>query len=297
MTSRSVNKLIAYCEAQLKQKHSDHLEYNESVPQSFVNSNENFILYEDTGVHDILLEKGDKPGWSVEKKIKCATDPKISSQKLNSIKSFTSIYQDSTAITWAQITANSDGKWKNGVTISNWKYFSIPPSADGSDNICKLSKKIVHIINQMPETDIYVVENNVKANQFRKTITGKFISGVVQMNQINAILVTLLQSRNKCSDSEWNVFLMGHTAMARLYNLYVGQEAVSTQSIIKKIFHANPEQLDNHTKHDDHDVSIEIDDTLKKVYFDAKNVDREFLGKSLLIGLTFIRCRLLKVNK
>lgn len=304
VTNRTIEKLRTYNESKEKPIEALQHEYLQESPffsQSYAN-NERFILYEErsdehdqplpSNIFDQHANFGKKENFvdtaqlNDSKPIKLQLEPRISRNKADSVKSLTSIYQDSTCITWAQLTMNVADSWRNGVRITNWKYHKI--SSD-NESICQLSKRIVNIINEMPPSDIYVIEST-KGGHFRKTLTGKFISETIQLSQVNAILVTLLQARNPSNQNESNVFIINQTIMARLYNLYVGREIVSTHSIIKTLFPQTRQNIVNSSNKENKErFPIEIDNDIRKGYYDAKNVEQEFLGKSMLIGLTFFR--------
>lgn len=133
---------------------------------------------------------------------------------------------------------------------------------------------------------------------FRKSIAPKRLADIVQMSQQCAIFAALLQYKSTHGTNTLehpNVFFMGYNAVGRLYNLFVGHEPVSTQSIIKNIFQSNLPYIESSEELDT--PKIEIRDSIKNTYFKSYPVERECLGKSMLIGLTFTKLRLLKTDK
>lgn len=220
------------------------------------------------------------------KSIKLILKPRCDKKKLkDSIGSFTSINLDITSISWTRFNA-IDSNWKNGIEITDWKFNNI--STISNEHICDLIKIISRAIDEIPSSDIYIIEESSKAQHFRKMLKPNSISEIVQINQLNAIIVTLLQKRMvKQTEITNNVYFLGQSIVGRLHNLYIGNETVSTHSIIKDILRSKRQQENTNIQ-----FNIEFDENVRKTYFDSKAINQEFMGKSMLIGLTFYRLAL-----
>lgn len=272
------------------EQHDIHL-YDNMHPKSVID-NASFILY-DEGMksHDPpsneAISTSTRPihtfsdnAGKKSKAIKLVLEPRFT--KYSSIRSFTSIYQDASTITYTQFSSN--GEWANGIKIEAWNCFKV--QSVGVRSLHQICDQVSRIVDQIPASDIYIMDDHVKTQHFRKAITPKRISEIIQMNHQCAILFTLLQ--NRCSENRQpNVFFMAYNIVGRVYDLFVGREPISTQSIIKSILQSSNKNLEE-------SLLIEVAEDIKSTYNRSYPVERECLGKSMLIGLTFIRLGLLK---
>lgn len=265
-------------------------------------SGEPFILYDEpispietsaqnsqqmtSHLHNMYTENSGK----YSKSLKLVLEPKFC--KYSSIRSFTSLYQDATAITCTRFSTNSD--WSD-IKIDAWNYYKVA-ALTGAKNLCQMCDQYSEIVEQLPASDIYIMDDHIKAQHFRKPILPKKLAEIVQVNQQCAILVALLHKRNAnesndADSKQSNVYFMCYSTVGRLYNLFVGHEPVSNQSIIKSILN------DNDRNEASESLNIDVSKDIRNTYFKSYPVERECLGKSMLIGLTFIRLGLLKANK
>lgn len=312
ISKKTVTDLRKFCESQVQNDQSNENSidfpliseyesnnFNENVqPKSFVNNNKSFILY-DEGLPPIELSppvtkstdlfSNSDSSMKKWKSLKLILEPRLT--KYDSIHSFASIYQDATGVACTQFSPISS-QWDGGIKINTWNYHKL--DTIGAKHVFQLCDQISHVANQLPASDIYIMDDHIKLQHFRKAITPKRIAEIVQMSQQLAILVTLLQNKNShVEKTQPNVFSMNYSIVARLYDLFVGREAISTENIIRNILYntnKNSEEILDL-------LQIELNDSVKKTYFKSYPVERECLGKSMLIGLTFIRLGLLKTNK
>lgn len=315
ISKQTIQHLRRFCETQLNNERNkvaevtsqpvpvheyDNIDY-EIYSKGFDHS-DSFILYDEgippvsvqttrpmsSRLHNVYTESGAK----TTKAFKLVLDPKLS--KYSSIRSFTSIYQDATGISCTRFSANGDN-WTNDIKIDAWNYHKVSPI--GAKSLCQISDQLSGMVEQLPASDIYILDDHIKAQHFRKPILPKKLSEIVQINQQCAILVALLQQRNPNAKQnaelkQPNVFFMCYNSMVgRLYNLLVGHETASNQSIIESILHNDARNETFET------LKIDVSEDIKNIYFKSYGVERECLGKSMLIGLTFIRLGLLKANK
>lgn len=266
---------------------------HENYPENF-DSNGNFILYDesippvDLSVQNTRTTRPSSTytggGIKNNKVIKLVLEPKLT--KFSSLRSFTSVYQDASIITYTRFSSETD--WTNDVKVDAWNYHKMP--TNHGKNLCQLCNQVSEIVQQLPLSDIYVVDDSIKVQHFRKPILPKKLSEIVQISQQCAILVALLRNQTSNVDfKDSNVFLMCYSTVGRLYDLFVGHEAISTQTIIKNILHDPAETIES--------MKLDVNNDIKHTYFKSYPVERECLGKSMLIGLSFIRLGLLKANR
>lgn len=272
--------------------------YNNMHPKSMTD-NGSFILYDEGAEsHELPLYEtistSTRPIYTFSenlrkksKIIKLVLEPKFT--KYSSIRSFTSIYQDASTITWTQFSTNSE--WEHDIKIQFWNCYKV--NSIGARSLHQICDQVSRIVDQIPASDIYIMDDHIKAQHFRKAIMPKRVSEIIQINHQCAILFTLLQ--NRCIEkSQPNVFFMAYNIVGRVYDLFVGREPISTQSIIISILQSSNKSFDEST---DLSPTIEVSEDIKNTYYKSYPVERECLGKSMLIGLTFIRLGLLKSNK
>lgn len=262
-------------------------------PEHFGNSS-SFILY-DEGIPpvDLSMENSkathinpsySKTGMKNGRVLKLALQPKLT--EYSAIRSFTSIYQDATAVTCTRFSTNDD--WLNDIHIDAWNYYKV--QAIQGKNLWEILDQVVHLVDKIPSSDIYIMHDHNKAQHFRKPILPKKLSEIIQISQQCAIFAALLQNRNVTTSIEKkqpNVHFMCYSTVGRLYDLMVGYETISTQPTIKKFLRNPNETLPE-------SVKLNVNNEITNRYFKSHPVDREYLGKSMLIGLTFIRLGLLK---
>lgn len=228
------------------------------------------------------------------KSSKLVLEPKLT--KYTGIRSFTSIYQDATAIACTRFSAKDE--WEHGIKVETWDFHKI--QTVGPKQLYQVCDNLAQTVDRLPISDIYIIDDHIKMQHFRKAVSPKRVAEIIQMSQQWAILVALLQykSAHRTADPKQpKVFFMGYSSVGRLYDLFVGREAISTQSIIINILNScciSP-RTDSIQSHEN--PSIEFSDEIKNTYFKSYPVERECLGKSMLIGLTFIQLGLLRANK
>lgn len=228
------------------------------------------------------------------KSLKLVMEPKWNPTKYSAIRSFTSIYQDAMAISCTRFSCK-EGRWENGVTVETWDFHKAPTL--GSKQLSQISDHISKTVDKIPTSDIYIIDDHIKIQHFRKSVTPKRIPEIIQMSQQCAILLALLQYKSSRETNDMrqqpNVFFMGYNAVGRLHDLFVGNEATSNQSIITSILHGSCIFPSSNSIQALECSNIEIGDAIKNTYFKSYPVERECLGKSMLMGLTFIQLGLL----
>lgn len=259
----------------------------------FVENGKNFVIYDEripsidlTIQNDNRIYTNDsnsKPG----KAIKLVLEPKLDWNN-SAIESFTSIHQEANGISVARFSANQQN-W-NDIKIDAWTHYKT--ETFGVKNLCQICEQLAVIVEQLPNSDVYIVDDHIKAQRFRKSVTPKKLAEIIQINQQCAILMALLHKK-RISNDESNAFFMSYQAVGQLFNLLVGNEPISTQSTIIKILHAD---FCNETLKPLASFKIDVNNEIKRKYHKSYAIERECLGRSMLIGLTFIRLGILKAK-
>lgn len=292
----TIDKLRKFCESKLQedQKHANNFEiptdclpepqnmfYNDDIqPRS-----DNFVFYDETiPPIDFHPTETNLPlTKSNSKAFKFLIEPKLKNDA--SIQSFTSIYLDGNAVTCTRFSAR--GKWSNGITIESWDQHKV--HLIGVKNLHEMCNQLSQFVNQLPASDVYIVDDHNEISNLRKAILPKRVSEIIQSSQKLAILVTLLKDKERPINIEVNdvnVFLMAYSNVGKLYNLFVKHEVVASESKIRSILDNSNINL---AEPSEPSFIIEVDDNIRHKYFKLHPTNRENFGKSMLIGLTFIR--------
>lgn len=285
--SQIMNENLA--ERVIPSNHYENVDFE--IPPTSFNSGGQFVLYDERDdVIDLPSTRSSQsPSNSESYKNKKAKVPKLilepKLRKIYAIRSFTSIYHDAHRIACTRFSTNS-GKWEVDTKIDVWNFYNVP--IFDRKSLCETCDGLLKIVNQLPTSDIYIIDDYIKAQYHRKSVGPKLLVDILHMNHQCAVLVTQLKQRNakKHSTNEdkgENVHFMNYSSVGYLYNLIVGRETVSTHSIIRSMLHKND------CSENIHPLKIDISNDMKAKYFESNSTERENLGRSLLLGMTFIR--------
>lgn len=192
--------------------------------------------------------------------------------KARDISSFTTLYHDGNILAWTRFTRSNGNCWMNGVRCDKWQYAIIPPM--NKEHVCNKVIGLLNIIDQIPKSDIFLLEGTKKIFG-SNSMTAKKVNHALQMNQMDTIITTLLFNPTKNRDTLLsNVYFLGPTLAGRLFGLFIGSETASAEPVIKSILKSKSD--------------IEVNDDLRRAFWKSNPCTRECLGRSMLIGLTFI---------
>lgn len=215
------------------------------------------------------------------KKLKKTLAPQLSAQKLQSIETFASIHLDSSGLTWTSFRVHRSKKTST-ITVTGWHH-----SRTGFEKIklWKMLAEVEALVHNIPECDLYIIENIV-SGAFRNSLAGKQLYDMVHMNQSISMISSLLASRNIGTSyaNDPNVLFIGRDVMGKFYNLFIGNETVSTQNVVTRMIfnkHIPDESKEN--------KDVLFDQNVVTSYEKAPRVKREYLGRTMLIGITFYR--------
>lgn len=269
---------------------------NDMFSNDFVENGNNFIIYDERiPPLDLTIQNDNRnfmndSNFKQGKAIKLVLEPKL--EWKTKIESFTSIHQEANGISVAQFMANNSN-W-NDIKIDSWTQYKT--ETFGVKNLCQICEQLAIIVGQLPDSDMYIVDDHIKSQRFRKSVTPKKLAEIVQINQQCAILMALLHKKGRvanANDGYSNVVFIGYQAVGQLFNLLVGNEPISTQSTIQNLLRGN---FCSETLKPLESFKFDVSDEIKQSYHKSHAVERECLGRSMLIGLTFIRLGILKAK-
>lgn len=276
-------------------EHAEYVPVPDYFPNDCVDSGNNFIIYDERIPPIDLAIQNDNRHYASDSKpkptkaIKLALEPKLNWQT-TSIESFTSIHQEANGISVARFSANNHN-W-NDIKVDAWTHYKTE-ALDVKSKLCQMYEQLAAIVGELPNSDVFIVDDHIKAQRFHKSVSPKKLTEIVHINQQCAILMALLHQK-RISNNESNVvFFMGYQAVGQLFNLLVGNEPISTQSTIKKILHGD---FSSETLKPLESFKIDVDDEIKRAYHKSYAIQREYLGRSMLIGITFIRLGILRAK-
>lgn len=244
-------------------------------------SNEN--AEENDKINSIIIEKPKKNNnINSNHNIQNAFEPKLDEQQIDATRTFVSLYLDSNALTWVRFKLNDNDI--SVIHIDKWQYNKLVMI---KKNLHEIIDEMVKFVNEIPDSDTYVMEKHLKK---MATVTAKSATSLMYSNQRIISLVLLLTKKYQQNHEQSlnNFYFMPHFLMGRLFELIIGNEITSTQKategILKNVHLNNANNL----------YQISFDETLRKQYFSASSVEREFLGRTMLLGLSFYRLAIFK---
>lgn len=247
----------------------------------------------------------------VTKKKQQFVSPLLLENVRKSITSCVSLHMDLSCIAWTKFKLNpksdEDPSIKS-ISIEDWNCFEIA-DADKKLSLTDLIQILLYINNKLPTADSYVIEAQQVVQQTQPGNPVQ-INVNVQKSQLIAMMSILLASRDgnhvriepdveeqsdkefetevtkKKSISQQRLFLMRHFLASRLHKTYIGAEKVSTEHVIENILRYN--YTDDQPESTNFNL-LDVPQIHREMYNDAPKVHKEYLGQSLLVGLTFLK--------
>lgn len=234
------------------------------------------------------------------------TIPNLCESQRKSVKSCVSVYVGISHITWSHFVLDDE----QPISLLDWKHFEIE---DKKLHLSDLVNNVVHINRLIPNADVYVLENPLIA-QAGAPGSVLQVNISIQKAQLVAMISLVLANRknqtvtgvvaNGESDRVTvpTVFYLKNFLSSRLFGLLIGNEKISTESIVLSILRTHLNTDDDNLIHlSDEPMSPErvntylnANQSLREMYRNSSNVQKEFMGQSLLMGLAFIRLCILK---
>ncbi|XP_035792644.1 uncharacterized protein LOC118466895 [Anopheles albimanus] len=232
------------------------------------------------------------------------TTPALTAQVAGRITSCVSLYVGLDYVTWARFKVTKD----QPTALTGWNSYNI---SDRKLHLAELIRNVTHINQLIPEADVYVVESPPVA---QATAMGSAVQTNinVQRSQLIGMLMLMLANRPTSfaqphqqstgegasggqgaegtlpATTDSNVFFLKQYLSARLFGIFVGNERVSAEEVVRSLMdrQVGPnegESLQSVQSRLDIPVGLRI------IYDENDRAEREFLGQSLLLGLTFLR--------
>ena len=173
--------------------------------------------------------------------------------------------------------------------------------------------------------DVYVLESLPSAQGGKQPGSPIQMNINIQKSQFVAMASVLLANRCQNSDKqseepeacgendEDNVLLLGKKTKfnqkvfflrqflaSRLYRIYIGNEKVSTENAVENMlrYNYNEGEFDlEGSRNNLIEQNLHVPHQLREMYNYSDRINRECLGQSLLVGMTFIKLCLLKCTK
>jgi transcription elongation factor len=231
-----------------------------------------------------------------------------------SIKSCVSVQIGLDNISWTKfrIIHDEDDSKVKCLIMEDWNNFEM-----GEDKKLSLTDfiQILLLINKkIPDGDVYILEALPNIAQVKQPGSPVQVNINVQKSQLVAMLGILLANRKNNVDMDLSddeneelkrksfgqqkVFFLKNYLASKLFKVFIGNEKVSTESVVENILRYNYQEGDslsgdttiNGVYVNNMDVSLE----LRQFYNDTNRITKEYLGQSLLLGLTFIKLCVIK---
>lgn len=234
----------------------------------------------------------------------------------DSINTVVSLHVDLNYFAWTKFYYNRNANEKLEVPKINilaWNCYDIR-NQDKKLRLSDLIQFLVELNDQIPEADAYVIESLPIAVQARQPGSALQVNLNIQKTQMIAMLSVLMASRcsmNKIlikNDAEESnskipkdeqtyfdsVYFLRNFLPSRFYKILVGNERVSSASVINRIINYNHVEIN--PAFDPTFSSIDIPEELRHYWKESDRVHQEYLGNAMLTGLTFVklcvdRCR------
>lgn len=223
------------------------------------------------------------------KNIRADVAPRLSVNQIRNIKTFVSIYLDSGGLTWASFHVNRSTEWPT-ISVLDWDYHE---TGYERMELWQMIGELELLVRNIPKCDTYIIQN-IPVAFFRATVGVKKVRDTLCMHQCASIIVSQLVMRNhaKCYANDPNVIFIKRDVMGKFFNLFIGNETVSTYNTVKSLIYGKcVMKNDFFNSMENRDITFEqhIVDKFEK----TTKIRREYLGKALLIGITFYRLHLI----
>lgn len=197
----------------------------------------------------------------------------------NNIRTFVSLHLDERTFSWTSFNLSQENNQQT-VNINQWKCENLH---NQKQSVYDLLNDIEKIVNQIPKSDVYIIEN--PPQRARAGLTTKQLSDSIFFNR-RLMSIILMLKHHRSNESTTNIsiaenfYFMEYNTMGRLYGLVIGNEIVSTQEKTLEIL-----KLAANNYHDYVSIAPEQFETFKQL----SRIDREVISKTMLIGLTFFK--------
>lgn len=203
------------------------------------------------------------------------------------IRSIVAIQADLRYISWTKLSLGDDNK---SIVTNDWNSVQVGDE-DKKLNLTDLIQLMLNISGKIPKADVYVLEA-LQAPQAAKQPGNILQVNVnIQRSQLIAMIATLMATRNlkmpeieepdqgDRKSQQQHVFFLKNFLASRLYRIFIGNERVSCEHVMNEIF----QQISMGNE------EVEIPFEFRELYKEESRMSREYLGQSMIIGLTFLK--------
>lgn len=245
---------------------------------------------------DKTEHEGDTVEMSYHKKNSFVTPALLESVR-STIKTVVSFQLDLNFFSWTKICYNPQA---NDTTcgkyyVEDWQCYEIGDSMKKL-KLPDLVKLLDTLKENIPHADVYVIESLPLVQSILSSESKIVVN--IHKAQLYAMVCAVMSSRKPLKESEErtdNVFFLKTFLPSRFYKYLVGNERVASATVIEAIMEYNEKVIP--TKADPKIASIDIPLKLKEYWSSSIPVHKEYLGNSLLVGLTFMKLCVEKCNK
>lgn len=245
-------------------------------------------------------EVGDVNSSLVKKKQSYVT-PTVLEGFRHNITSCVALHVDLNCIAWTKLSlgteVDNEPSGIRQIAVDEWICHQIG-NDDKKRSLSDLIQILTVLNDRIPSADTYVVEAQ-QSQQPAQPGNPIQVNINVQKAQLIAMVSMLMASRittgqiaeKKKSVDQQRIFFLRSFLASRLYKIYIGNERVSTENVIQDIFRYSfsEQKTTNPTL-----SAIDVPQNLRDFYESGDKLDREFIGQSLLVGLSFFKLCVLK---
>ncbi|XP_055588676.1 uncharacterized protein LOC129741008 [Uranotaenia lowii] len=222
---------------------------------------------------------------SIQRDIKFTT-PVFPINLIPKIQSCVSLYVGLDYVTWAKIRLVKNQPSE----LTFWNSYKIP---DRKLHVNELIRNVNQMSQLIPEGDVYVIENPAVA---QASAMGNAVQTNINVQKSQLIAMIMLSLSNRCTEdvelSANNVLFFKQYVSARLFGIFVGNERVSADTVVRSLMERQVgpnEEIVTKVQ-----SRLAIPSGMKVVYEETDSAEKEFLGQSALLGISFLRLCVLK---
>uniref|UniRef100_A0A1B0EXZ7 Uncharacterized protein n=1 Tax=Phlebotomus papatasi TaxID=29031 RepID=A0A1B0EXZ7_PHLPP len=236
-------------------------------------------------VQDSSEAGGGREAAAVQKTSQILT-PKLTEEKRNKVRSLCSVQVGIDSVSWCRMELQDE---EDPSIVTHWQYFSLNSK---KSHLSDLTQMIMHVNQLIPDTDAFVLETPI-TRQASPAVNATQIAVNVRQSQIIAMMTLILSLRSQ--DFNPCVFFLKTYLAARLFGTLVGKERTSSLNTVSQILASGTsnEAPDKKSEIAPKGKIITDPDVLAK-YQAADGVQKEYMGRCLMLGVCCLRLSLLK---
>lgn len=234
------------------------------------------------------------------------------------IRSIVAVQVDLSCISWTKLSLTADESptesdhSDTAIFVEDWNIFEFG-NEDKKFSLSDLIQLLLQLNEKIPSADAYVIEAPPSPQATKQPGNILQVNVNVQKSQLFAMMGILLASRNNSLSNlsqdqhldnnpitHQNIFFLKTYLASRLYKVYIGNERVSTEHVIAGLLREQAPQRDSSETQinlDEDSNMMFVPQNLRSRYRKSSRVHREFLGHSMLVGLSFIKLCVLKCRE